>query len=150
MRVLVTGSRIWRDAAMIRRKLDDCYETARSIRQDLVVVHGACKEGADAVADKWARAHNKGVIVEAYPARWSSPCEDTCMPGHRRPNQQGFDICPKAGFTRNEKMVNLGAELCLAFIADESKGSTHCADYAEKAGIPTLRFRDAIHIPVLF
>lgn len=149
MRVIVTGSRIWRDNTLIHQKLQDCLDTAQSIGQTLYLVHGACKEGADAVADKWAW-QRPGAVVERHPARWSSPCESQCMPNHRRLNQQGLDICPKAGFIRNERMVRHGADLCLAFIADESKGSTHCADFAEKHGIPTLRFRDTIHIPVLF
>jgi hypothetical protein len=34
-------------------------------------------------------------------------------------------------------MVKLGADRCHAFILDESNGSTHCSELAEKAGIPT-------------
>lgn len=38
-------------------------------------------------------------------------------------------------------MVDLGADYCLAFILDESNGSTHCRDLAVKAGIETKTFR---------
>lgn len=38
-------------------------------------------------------------------------------------------------------MVKLGADQCHAFILNESNGSTHCSELAEKAGIPTQKHR---------
>ena len=38
-------------------------------------------------------------------------------------------------------MVKLGADFCLAFILNESSGSTHCSELAEKAGINTRYYR---------
>lgn len=146
MRVLVTGSRSWRDGKLIRTKLDDCLATARAIGGKLVVVHGACKSGADSYADAWGRWHEThpedGLVeVEPHPANWEGRCRDMCQPHHRRIDPRGWDVCPAAGFYRNEDMVHSGADLVLAFIADESKGATHCAKYAEQCHLNVLYFR---------
>lgn len=48
--------------------------------------------------------------------------------------------CPAAGIYRNNAMVALGADMCLAFIMDASTGATHCSDAAKRAGIDTFVF----------
>jgi len=112
MRVLVTGSRDWTDENTIHGVL---YEEIMR-NAGAILVHGACPRGADAIADSlWLGA------VERHPADWKT---------HGK----------AAGFRRNAEMVNLGADVCFAFIRNGSKGATHCADLAEKAGIPVLRF----------
>ena len=113
-RVLVTGSRDWTHTPTITAALD-------RLRAEhggrLVVVHGACPDGADAIADRWA--HANGAPVEAHPARWST--------GRR------------AGPDRNARMVATDPAACLAFIRNDSRGATGCARLAERAGIPTAR-----------
>ena len=113
-RVLITGSRTWEDEESVR------FEIAglTMLHPGLVVVHGACPKGADAMAAKACR--DIGIRQEPHPADWQ---------------QHG----KAAGFRRNAEMVALGADVCLAFIMGGSKGATHCADLAEKAGIPTMR-----------
>lgn len=154
-RILVTGSRTWRDGALVRQKLDevlaDIILGAAYQPGTMTVVHGACRSGPDKMADEWARWHHANHRPvnppEPHPAQWEAPCRDTCRPGHRRADPRGWDVCPTSGFYRNEHMVRLGADLCLAFINDESKGATHCADYAEEQGIPVRRYRTTTNSP---
>jgi hypothetical protein len=155
MRVLVTGSRVWKDGLFIREKLNTCLDTARAVNDKLTVVHGACRNGADAYADAWAQWHERNtttvrVIAEAHPANWEGPCMPQCQPHHRRVDPRGWDVCPAAGFYRNEAMVGLGADLVLAFIAEQSKGATHCARYAEQKGLQVLYFHTGAVAEALF
>ena len=118
-RVLVTGSRDWTDEQAIADALLDTWHDATEDGADgILVVHGACPKGADKLAADWAAAN--GIPQEAHPADW---------------NTNG----KAAGFIRNQHMVNLGADICLAFIQDGSRGASHTAQLAEQAGIPTLR-----------
>jgi len=104
---------------MVWRCLDVvAAEAARAGVEELVVVHG-CAPGADTLADRWTRipGHPLRVRVERHPADW-----------RRYPRA--------AGVVRNRAMVRAGAEVCLAFIRDQSAGATDCAREAERAGIP--------------
>lgn len=115
-RILVTGSRDWRDGGPI---YDAILEEAGP-EDEAVVVHGACPTGVDYIAGDAARLFD-GMTEERHPADW---------------NKHG----KSAGFRRNAKMVELEADVCLAFIRNDSRGATHTADLAEKAGIPVRRF----------
>ena len=117
VRVLVTGSRAWADSAVVEGVLD----RLRAEHSDrLVVVHGACRWGADVLADRWAR--RRGVAVERWPADWAR-------------------LGRRAGMVRNAAMVASRPDLCLAFIRDRSPGASHCAAAAEAAGIRTVRYQ---------
>ena len=120
-RVLVTGSRTWDDENTIRQAFGEIVQLHGP--ENVTVVHGACPAGADRLADDIARAW-AGMTVERHPANW-------------RP---GGVFNRRAGFERNAHMVNLGADICLAFIRDRSAGATHCAALAEQAGIPVRRW----------
>ena len=116
-RILVTGSRDWADENLIAGAL--LHEASRvPSSRGITVVHGTAR-GADTMANRVALHYEWQ--VERHPADWER---------HGK----------AAGYRRNAEMVALGADVCLAFIRDESRGATHCADAAEKAGIPVRRF----------
>lgn len=118
-RILITGSRDWTDVDLITSSLQAAWRLLGSPTEG-VLVSGSCRTGADAIAEEvWDR---QGFPIESHPADWS--------------------IGKQAGFVRNAEMVNLGADLCLAFIKNESKGATMTATLAEKALIPTFRFTE--------
>lgn len=133
-RILVTGSRDWSDEDAVWLAIDDAiFGSLVTHNGQVVIVHGHCPTGADAIADRLATEGD--CRVERHPANWS----------------QGR----KAGPERNAHMVSLGADVCLAFIGDctsprcrrtdrhPSHGASGCADLAEAAGIPTIRFSPA-------
>ncbi|MGW3821847.1 SLOG family protein [Streptomyces sp. NPDC005071] len=122
-RVLVTGSRDWATPESVWSALNDVRDEALVTGRRLTVVHGACPNGADAHAARWAATASQfssDVEAEAHPPNWA-----TC--GKR------------AGLIRNAHMVNLGADVCVAFIRNGSRGASHTAALAEQAGIPTRR-----------
>ncbi|WP_432112820.1 SLOG family protein [Streptomyces sp. S1] len=135
-RVLVTGSRDWTNTVTVHAALGYYLLTLwQSERRTITVVHGHCRDGADALADAWARAN--GVTVERHPVR-----------GHPT---QNFGPWPGAGPRRNAFMVGLGADVCVAFLMPcsssrcrrtdphPSHGAAGTAKLAEAAGIPTWR-----------
>lgn len=117
-RVLITGSRTWNNELAIVGTLQG-IAVEHPADGELVLVHGACPTGADAIANNWAVLY--GCLIEAHPAAW-------------------WKYGRVAGPRRNKEMVDAGADICLAFIKDGSRGATHCADLAEQAGIPTRRW----------
>lgn len=113
-RVLITGSRTWTDTTLIREAL------ARVWHPEAVLVSGGCPRGADRLAEQcWAYW---GGTVQRCPADWQR---------HGR----------AAGFVRNQAVVDAGADVCVAFIHRHSRGATHCARAARRAGIPTAIHR---------
>jgi len=129
-RILVTGSRNWDDHLAVHEALvGACYQ-----RVPAVVVHGACPSGADAIASWWVRQYGHiGVTEEPHPA-------------------EDFGAWPGCGPRRNLHMVELGADLCLAFIgpctsprcgrvgSHPSHGASGCANLADAVGIPVRWF----------
>jgi YspA, cpYpsA-related SLOG family len=120
-RILVTGSRDWLERAALYHALRVACGEFQAHRLRLIVVHGGCPSGADMMTHDWATAHPQygavPVIEEIHRANWNGPAGKG------------------AGPWRNRQMVDRGADVCLAFIRNQSRGATHCAEYAEKAGI---------------
>ena len=113
-RVLVTGSRDWVDQAVVRAALTAAW---RDAGQPLVVVHGACPTGADAMAEAWAVEHAvAGIEVERNPANW-------------RLGGRG------AGPVRYAAMVRAGAWRVVAFVRHHSPGASQCVLAARRAGL---------------
>ena len=111
-RILVTGSRDWTDSDAIAHALLEARDNAIGADHRCVVVHGGAR-GADLLAHYWAAKW--GWITETHPATG--------------------DTDPKV---RNQRMVDLGADVCLAFARQWASGTGHCARVARRAGIRTV------------
>jgi hypothetical protein len=123
-RILVTGSRDWtNETTIVTELLHAAGHINPLLRSEVILISGACPTGADSIAEKWWTVW--GGTVERHPADWQT---------HGK----------KAGFVRNAEMVNLGADVCLAFIKDHSKGATMTAELAKKAGIEVVLRREGI------
>lgn len=112
MRILITGSRSWTDESVIQQALDKYAADGDTL------VSGACRTGADAIAEKYWTGRGP---IERYPADW---------------RKHGKFAGPK----RNQEMVDAGADICLAFPEQGSKGTKHCMKAAEAAGIKVINF----------
>jgi YspA, cpYpsA-related SLOG family len=112
-RLLVTGSRTWDDVRTIEQALAVILDRHP---EGVLLVHGACARGADAIAAACA-ARTPGYQIEAHPADW-----------HRYGRA--------AGHRRNAEMIASGADGCAAFIRGASPGSTSAVRMATAAGIP--------------
>ena len=117
LRILVTGSRNFLDKELAQQAIVWASNVA-GIKNpaDVTVVHGAGR-GADTTLAEVAEF--LGCEVEAHPARWE-------------------ELGKKAGPVRNQEMVQLGADVCLAFPLPGSRGTLHCMQEATKAGIPVI------------
>jgi hypothetical protein len=122
VKVLITGSRDWSDREALRKALDDVLAESPA---GIILIHGACPSGADALADHWARDRQRHlpILIDRFPANWGS-------------------YGRAAGMRRNAEMVAAGADLCLAFFQPgaSNRGTAHCAKLAGRAGIPVRRY----------
>lgn len=107
MRVICCGSREWTNREAIANRLFD-------LPTDTVIVHG-CAKGADRIAGE--EGAKLGLLIEEHPADWEY-------------------YGKRAGFLRNRRMAEIGADLCLAFWDGRSSGTAMMVDLAEKHGIP--------------
>lgn len=139
-RVLVTGSRDWTDRETMHQALSARAAIAQREDRFMVVVHGDAR-GADTLAKEW--------VAGAQMLGW---------PVHHEPHPitgaEWSRLGSAAGPERNRRMVELGADACLAFLMPcakpgcvrydgaphESHGAANCAALALNAGIPTTPY----------
>lgn len=121
-RILITGSRTWESKEAIYLAIFNWVKENCPVQEEIIIVHGDASRGADRMARDVAR-DVPWLEEEPHPADWENEGR-------------------AAGFIRNQLMVDLGADVCLAFIKDGSKGATHTAGQATKAGIPVIRYLD--------
>lgn len=126
MRILITGTRKGGLQEKVFEVLDEMYSqwvaNGFALTDQFVIVHGAAP-GVDRAASAWVHRH-LGAKEEAHPATWTDG--------------------KKAGPIRNQKMVDLGADLCIAFPIEGSIGTWDCVRKARKAGIETMVIRDLV------
>lgn len=115
MRILVTGSRNWRDENAIANAL---IKATNNVIGPHLVMHGGAR-GADSLAGKIASGF--GWWVEVYVADWKT---------HGR----------AAGCIRNQVMIERRPDIVLAFLMPDSRGTRDMIRRAEKARVPVQIF----------
>jgi hypothetical protein len=120
MRILFSGSRTFFDDQVVVLMLERLIAKAKDVTA-MTIVHGGAP-GLDSIVGVLAKS--RGMQVEIHRADW-----------HIHGNA--------AGVIRNQKMVDLGADLLVAYPLPEGKGTQDCIQRAVKAGIPTLVFDSA-------
>jgi hypothetical protein len=169
--VLITASRTWEGEQKRGRwypnpgnrdrmfaALQTCLDRVHTTGGRLTLMHGGAR-GGDTLAGEWTREQHRAghpvdlpLIRNAY---WKAPCRDTCTPGHRVTwEDSGATTCPRAGYYRNEDMVNEVIQVTtqvkgiyfgrpavmLAFIHQQSGGATHCYEYGKRMGLAPIPF----------
>lgn len=128
MRVITTGWRHWSDSLLNTQRLftfmDSLLEmTLMTHNPVLWVVHGGAP-GADAMVEEWVRANR-----EEFPY---AVMDSTVF-------HADWDISGKhAGPMRNTRMVAAGADLGVAFLHPECKGTVDCLNKLREAHILPL------------
>lgn len=118
--ILVTGSRKWNDRATIYYTLDNlATEHGR-----FTLVHGACPNGADKMAEDWAKLREHP--YRGFPAQWRA-------------------FGKKAGPIRNIEMLNCTDPiLVVAFPLPGGSGTQHMIGLAETREIPVLSRKPSV------
>lgn len=110
MKVLICGSRDWPTA-----REAEIADRVKMLAPTDVVIAGAAK-GVDKLAAEAARG--RGLDVREFPANWDA---------HGK----------SAGFKRNVEMLNEGPDLVIAFVHNDSAGTSHTIEQAFIRGIKT-------------
>lgn len=127
-RILISGSRDWDDNVFIERAIISAmnllFPSASPFDcghwDDVTVVHGDCPTGADSIANSFCIRNS--VPVERHPADWEQ-------------------FGKRAGYLRNQEMVDAGADIVLVFNKNSSRGASMTAKLAREAGLPVIEYR---------
>jgi hypothetical protein len=118
MRIIFSGSRNWMNEPIV---LDMLKMIISKFEKDQVTIVVGGAKGLDQIAENLAKSlHLK---VDVFYADW--------------------DLHGKAaGPIRNQKMLDSGADLLVAFPSKDSKGTRHMIDISQKAGIKTIIYEN--------
>ncbi len=112
LRVLICGSRGWTDTQAIRNIIKKLWEDTDG---SLIIIHGKCKTGADAICDSICTLN--GIPMMVFPANW---------------NKFG----KSAGPIRNQTMLDMGLpDRVIAFSLGTS-GTKDMINRAEMISLP--------------
>ncbi len=145
MKILICGSRSMglKDKEFVFKILDEIvskeqYFTDKKIpNSSLEIVSGNNPKGADYLGESWAKKNNLKLTL--FPAEWNN--EKPKKPENwgntpicvLKPNFYG-KYNSLAGYVRNQEMANYCiGEICIAFDAEEKKGSTGTRDMIKRA-----------------
>lgn len=134
LRILVCGGRDYQDRSRVVLELDRLTidEGDMMPRKGTVIIHGACRTGADRWADEWVVVN--WCQFEEYPADWSN-IERPGAVIRRRKDGSLYDAA--AGPFRNQRMIDEGKpDLVVAFPGKD--GTADMVRRAAAAGVPTL------------
>ena len=117
VRIIIAGGRDFTDYNLLKEKVDYYLQNAINNNYKIIIVSGTAK-GADRLGEKYAK--EKGFEIAYFPADWSK--------GKR------------AGYLRNEQMSEYAKQkqgALIAFWDNQSRGTKHMIDLAEKHNLQT-------------
>lgn len=126
--VLVVGAQDWPDNHIVWGAL------SAQVREcgPFVLVHGGAATGVDALAHHWLS------LEDPY---CDQPCCDPEVQQIMRGAEESYPLVGGDGGSlalRNQRMVDRGANLCLAFPSQSSTSAVDCMTRARIAGIPVI------------
>lgn len=117
-KIVITGSRDWKDRDAIWDCLSAEITAAIEHCEELLVIHGDCPTGADAIAEEFCKS--AGVHTARVGALWSA-------------------LGKKAGPRRNRVMAAIGPAVAYAFPLAVSAGTRDCIDAMGAAKVEVIR-----------
>lgn len=130
----MTGSRDWADPFLVDVVLGTRLAEVSAAGGVLTVIHGDCPTGLDRMVKWWV-----GKVQRDRVRAWmGNRVMDQSAPVVEEPHPADWTKGRMAGFTRNQRMVDLGADECVGFFwrGAGNKGTGDCVRRARRAGIP--------------